>query len=103
MSYDSFRFDFKDGKLQSLDTSVWVEWRSSQQEDQMSNTRNQKVLEDSQHEQSQVRNNQDISSRQAENDHLKEKKGWALIIFNYFEKPMSSNMVVQARSALSAL
>ena len=32
---------------------------------------------------------------------MTEKQGWPVIMFEYFEKPMSSNLVVQARSVLS--
>ena len=80
---------------------MWVKWRSSQQIEQMDNIRMESGQEVSQHEQSQVRNSQETSSLQPEKDQLTEKQSCPVIMFEYFEKLMSRNLEVQAKSALS--
>ena len=93
--------DFADGKLPSLDTTVWVEWKTSQEED--TNTKEDVEQESQQHED----HSQEGSGKDSPSSHLEEngqegkKSGWPVIMFEHYEKPMSSNLVVQARSALS--
>ena len=91
--------DFQDGKLPSLDTTVWVEWKTCQEgilKDEVSPSQEQNQHQDD--HTGQMKNSEELSS-QTEGEEVGVKDGYPGIMFEYFEKPMSSNLVVQARSA----
>ena len=94
--------DFEDGKLPSLDTAIWVEWTTSQMEDHSNNEDGRQSSQQQEHH-SQKRNSENAtsSSQLEENCQAGRMTAWPVVMFEYFEKHMSSNLVVQARSALS--
>jgi hypothetical protein len=87
--------DFPDGKLPSLDTKVWVEWLAVQAD------------EDYEQESLVPSSESSTGMDEADTDQAKQPDAGKepimrpVILFEFFEKPMSSNLVVHAKSAIS--